>query len=139
MGRPILVRAAWQARESLLSKDHRDGRGSAANVLGIQSAADVVDGQILFTQHDDTFPDAVALGRRSRLLAGLDEEPALRGATELVAEDAEAAGRIAKALGGRGGGDAVDKKSAQGFILAVRRVAWLEECSWPIVLVLYFY
>jgi len=62
------------------------------------------------------------------LLAGLDEKLASGIVTELVAENAETAGRISEAPGSSGGGDAVDEKSAQGLVMTVRRVAGLEEC-----------
>jgi hypothetical protein len=44
-----------------------------------------------------------------------------------VAEDPEAAGGVAKPLGRRGGGEALDEEGAQGLVLAVDGVLGFQE------------
>jgi hypothetical protein len=60
---------------------------------------DVVDGEVLFAQGDDKVADAVALGSGTRARRARGEEGGTGGGVvaELVAEDTEGAGGIAKA------------------------------------------
>ena len=60
-------------------------------------------------------------------LAGGEEELALGVLAELVDQDAEAARGVAAAAGGFGRAEALEEIGAEGFVLAVGGVLWLEE------------
>ena len=93
-----------------------------------QGPADVVDGEVLLAQGDH----AVAAGGPSWAavwgpLAGGEEEGPLGVLAELVDQDAEAAGRVAEARGGLGGGKSLDEVGAEGLVLAVGGVDRLQK------------
>ncbi len=46
---------------------------------------------------------------------------------EFMAQNAEATGRIAKALGGLGGGETLDEEGAQGLVLPMDGVLGVEK------------
>ena len=84
-----------------------------------QLALHVVDREVALAQGHGRLADAVAGGSRARAALNLAEEGgALLGVmAELMAQDAEGAGRIAEALGGFGRRELFDEESAQGLVL----------------------
>jgi hypothetical protein len=92
-----------------------------------QSAADVVDGEVLLPEGDDLFSDAILLGSGRSFGARREEELPLGILAELMAQDPEAARSVAKAASGLGGGDAIDEVRAQGLVLAVERILGHQE------------
>ena len=88
--------------------------------LSLESFADIVDREVLFTHGNALVSDGVAFGGPVWPLARLNEEGALGILAELVAEHAETAGGIAKALGDLMGGKSLGKISPQCLVLPMR-------------------
>ena len=66
--------------------------------------------------------------KRGPVLDGLEEAALLIGImAELVAEDAEGAGRVAEAAGDLQGRPAFDEVGAEGFVLSVQGIFGSEE------------
>ncbi len=94
-----------------------------------QLALDVVDGEVALAQGDDQFADCIAGGGEARPgRDGLEEAPRLVSQlAELMTEDAEGAGGIAKASGDFEGGESLNEVGAEGFVLTLERVIGGEE------------
>jgi hypothetical protein len=92
-----------------------------------QVAADVVDGEVLLAKGDDVIAEGIGFRRRARSFGRYEEEVASRVLAKLVDEDAEAPWGIAKAARDLDTGEFVNEEGAQGLVLAVRGVGWLEE------------
>ena len=126
-GRALLVEPPGEAGEALGLEEDRDSGGAEGLALIAEGGADVVDGEVLLAQGDDPVADAVLLGGRPGPLSGCEEEGPLGVLTELMDQDAKAAGGVAEARGGGGGRKSLDEVSAEGLVLAVGRVDRLEE------------
>jgi hypothetical protein len=98
-GWPFVVGEAGQACEPLGFEDQGDGDGAEWMPFAVQRAADVVDREVVLAQRDDLVAYGVGRGRGLGALGRRDEEGAVRVASELVDEDAEAARRVAEATG----------------------------------------
>ena len=70
-----------------------------------QVATDVVDGEVLFAQGDDTVAEGIGLGCGMRPLGRFEEEVASRVLAELVDEDSEAPRRVTEAASDLGTGN----------------------------------
>jgi hypothetical protein len=81
---------------------------------------------ILFAQSNNEGPSSVGLGLSFG--SGLALAKEIKGlAAELAAQNAEGAWGVAEAPGGLMGGEALDKESAQGLVLALGRGLGFEE------------
>jgi hypothetical protein len=126
-GEAFFVRSAWESGEAFLGKESRDGDGADGMSLLGERPADVLDGEVLFAEGDDMLPE-VFVGAVGLLLAcGRQEERACGVVAELVDEASEAAWGVAQACGGRGGGESLDKGSAEGLVRAMGGVRGLAE------------
>jgi hypothetical protein len=93
-----------------------------------QFALDVVDREVALAQGHHPLADRIAGGRRVRTGEGAEEGGAFLGVVaELVAEDAEGAGRIAEAPRRLGGRELFDEVGAEGLVLAMQRPLGREE------------
>ena len=92
-----------------------------------QGAADVVDGEILFAQGDDTVAERVGLGCGTGPLGRCEEEVASRVLAELVDEDSEAPRRVTEAASDLGSGTPSNEEGAEGLVLAMGGVGGFEE------------
>ena len=100
-----------------------DEADAVGQVLVAQTGGDVVDGEVVLAQGEDALAGSggeVGVGLSGRAgrggLVGGEEEVGIVGAEELGAEIAEAAGRVAEAAGGFGGGAALDEAGAEGLV-----------------------
>ncbi len=131
-GRPragwaLVVGPARQPRESFFLEDLCDGdRAERASLVG-QVATDVVDGEVLFAQGDDTVGEGIGLGCGMRPLGRFEEEVASRVLAELVDEDSEAPRRVTVAASDLGTGNPCNEEGAEGLVLAVGGVGGFEE------------
>jgi hypothetical protein len=126
-GWAFLIETAGQAGETLLLEDVVDSDGTEGVALVFQGSADVIDGQVLFAEGDDTLAQFVLRRGGVLLLMRGTEEGMLRVLAELVDQRAETACGVAKALGGFLGGDPLHEVSPQGFVLTMGSVAGLQE------------
>ena len=94
-----------------------------------QRTADIVDGEVLFPQRDDPIPKSLLLAWWPTLARGRDEEVTLGVMAKLVDQDAETSGCVAEPRGRLGGGETVDEEGAQGFVLPMGGVRWLQESA----------
>jgi len=85
-----------------------------------QFPLNVVDREVPLAQGDRQFADRIAGGRGVRAGEGTKEGSAFFGVVaELVAEDAETAGRVTEAPRRFVGRESLDELGAQGFVLAL--------------------
>ncbi len=80
---------------------------------------DVIYGEILLAQGDDTLPEGIGLGCILRPLGWAEEEVSLRILAEMVDENSEAPWSVTEASCDLGTGCAIDEECAEGLILAV--------------------
>jgi len=92
-----------------------------------QVATDVVYGEVLFAQGDDTVAEGVGLGCGMRPFGRREEEVASRVLAELVDEDPEAPRRVTEAASDLGTGGTLNEEGAEGLVLAVGGVGGFEE------------
>lgn len=120
-GGPFVIEPARQAGEAFFVEQQGEGVDANGMTGRREFALDVVDGEVLFAQGDDEVTDAVALGRGARAGRAWGEESGAAGGVmaELVAEDTEGAGGIAKAFRHLRGRQAVDEVGPEGFVLAL--------------------
>ena len=83
-----------------------------------QIAADVVDGEVLFTEGDDAVAEGIGLGWGLGSLGRSEEEVPWGTLAELVDEDAEAPRGVTEAASGPGTGEPLDEESAGGLRIA---------------------
>ena len=123
-------------REAFLLEHLGDGDGAEPLAVLLQSATDVIDGQVLLAQGDDFL--AAWIGRLGAgfLAAGFEEEGTLRVTAELMHQAAETAGRVAEAHGGLLGRHAFHEISPQGLVLPMDGVGGLEEVATECLFVL---
>jgi hypothetical protein len=95
----FLVSPSRQPRKTFLLENQRDSNGAYPTPALLQDPADIIDGEILFSQCDDLVPDTVGFGRNLRPPLRGKEKRAIRMLTELVSKDPEASRRIPKAAG----------------------------------------
>jgi hypothetical protein len=89
-----------------------------------QGCTNIIDGKVLLAQGDNVIPDTVFSRGRLGPFGYREEELALRILPELMAEDPEASGSIAKAAGS---GEVIDEIGSESFVSPVRSVGGLEE------------
>jgi hypothetical protein len=106
-----------------------DGHGGWAEGLSLvmKDLADIVDREVLLAEGDDPKTEAVFFGCVVRVFGEREEERSLRIVAELVDENPEAAGGVAKTGGGFGGGESLDSEGAKSFILTMGGVGGLKE------------
>jgi hypothetical protein len=126
-GRALLVEPPGQAGVALGLEEGRDGGRAEGVAFVAEGGAAVVEGEVLLAQGDHAVAEPVLLGGRSGPFGRGEEEGPLGALTELMDQDAKAAGGVAEASGGLGGGKPLDEVSAEGLVLAVGRVDRLEE------------
>ena len=85
-------RPVRQASESFVLEDPGDGDLAERVSLVGQIAADVVDGEVLFTEGDDAVAEGIGLGCGLGSLGRSEEEVPWGTLAELVDEDAELPG-----------------------------------------------
>ena len=90
-------------------------------------AADVVDGEVLFTEGDDAVAVGIGLGCGLGSLGRSEEEVPWGTLAELVDEDAEAPRGVTEAASGLGTGVPLDEESRRGLVLPVGGVGGFEE------------
>ena len=95
----------------------------------LQGLADVVDRQILLAQANHLLAHPIPFRGDCRSFLRRSEERAVRMLAKRMAEHTEAAGRVTKAACRLGGGESLDVVRAQGLVLAMGGVAWLEEAG----------
>src|SRR6185436_1968190 len=88
---------------------------------------DVINGKVLLAGPDNLFPPGIGFGSFLRPFSRGQEKGPCGILPELMNQDAKAAFRIAKAVGGLLGGQLLDKESPQSFVLAVGGIGWLKE------------
>ncbi len=120
------ILAPGQAGEAFLVQDLPDGGGTQGSLLGLESAFDVVDGEVLLAHPQDQFADSVFLGLGMRAVLELPEEVGL-GAAEMMTQDAKRSWGVAKALGDVSRGKTFDEVGAEGLILALGGGGGFEE------------
>ena len=92
-----------------------------------QVATDVVYGEVLFAQGDDTVAEGIGLGCGMRPLGRCEEEVASGTLAELADEDAEAPRGVTEAASHLDAGKTVDEEGAEGLVLAMGGVGGFEE------------
>ena len=112
MIKPLLISAARQRREALLTQQlaHR-GRAQGRAVL-LQGLADLVDRMVLLAQGHGQVVGLGLVRLSARTATGRVEEPRIGIAAELMAQHAEGAGGIAEGAGDFVGGDLIDEEGA---------------------------
>jgi hypothetical protein len=81
--RPLFVPAARQAGKTLVVQDLPDGSAAQGSLILLESALDVVDGEVLFSHGEDKLADGVFLGLGARARLEITEELRL-GAAEMM-------------------------------------------------------
>ena len=116
---PLNVQTPGQRGEAfgLEHLAHRGGTECERALL--ERLADLVDRVIGLAQLDDEVVGGGLLGLMARTRTGGDEELRLGVVAEVVTQDLERAGRVAKGTGDLGGGNVLDEVSAQGLVLAL--------------------
>ena len=144
-GRP---RAGW--RSSSARRGNRanpsslricaDGDRAERMPLVGQVAADVVNGEVLFAQGDDTLAEGIGLGCGLGAFGRCEEEVASRILAELVDEDSEAPRGVTEAASDLGTGGSINEEGAEGLVLAVGGVGWVQGRlgRGPLVFLLYW-
>lgn len=124
---PLIIGAARQSRKTLLFEDDADiGRAQRVSLL-LEEAADVIDGEVLLTGLDNAVADRIGFGSLLGAFGRGQEEGPGGVLSEMVDQDPETARGVAKAAGGRFGGEFVDEEGAQRLVLAVGGVGGMEE------------
>jgi len=123
---PFFILAPRQAGKACFMQDLPDGGGTQGSLLGLEGAFDVVDGEVLFAHPQDQFADGVFLGLGMGAMLEFTEEVGL-GAAEMMAQDAEGAGSIAKAAGDVSRGKTFDEVGPEGLVLALGGGSGFEE------------
>ena len=131
-GRPrpgwaLVVGAAWQSREPFVLENLCHGDRAEGIPLMGQVAADVVNGEVLFAQVNDTLPEGIGLGCGLGSFGRGEKEVPLMVLAELVDQDSEASRGVTKAPSNFGAGGSINKKGAEGLVLAVGGVSWFKE------------
>ncbi len=126
-GWAFIVGPTRQASESFGLEDLSDCDGAERLPLVSQATADVIDGEVLFSEGDDEFAEGIGLRCRLRSLGRGQEEGAVGILAELMDQDAKAAGGVTEAAGNFGAGNVVHEEGAQGLVLAMGGVGGLEE------------
>jgi hypothetical protein len=125
--RAFFVEATRQRGETFGLEDFADGGGAQGKVGGFERVADLINGVIAFAKLDDARASGLFAGLGARAAGRRDEEGGRVVATEVMAEDLEGAGRVAKVASDVGGGTLLDKEGAKGLILALASGSGLEE------------
>jgi len=125
----LLVGAARQPHEAFCFQEQGNGGRTQARAGRGELFADVVDRQVLLAQRHHPLAHWIGLGRGSRALGRGQEERPGGASAKLMAQHAEAAGGVAEAARCLGRGEAFDEVGAQGFVLAVGGVAWVQEIA----------
>lgn len=68
--RSLVIAAAGQACEAFFLHDQGDGDGTEGDVFAAEGTADVIDGEMLFAEGDDSLPRLLALGRGAWAFGG---------------------------------------------------------------------
>jgi hypothetical protein len=124
---PLLVQAPRQ-RGKALGLEHLTHRGGAERQRALlERVADLVDRVIGLAQLDDEIVGGGLLGLMARAGTGGDEELRLGVVAEVVTQNLERAGGVAKGASDLGGRDVFDEVSAQGLVLALLGRRRLEE------------
>jgi len=124
---PFFVLSPRQPGKALFFEDQRDRDGTYPMPAFFQDSADIIDGEVLFSQRDDFIPDMVGFGRSLRALLRGKEEGAIWMLAEMVRKDAEASGRIPEAAGDFSRGQLVNEVGSEGFVLTVSWVGGFEK------------
>jgi hypothetical protein len=125
----FLIPAPRQPREAFLLQNAGDAGRTAFLAEVAQRVADVVDGEVLFAQHDDLPAHRIGLLREARPRAWGEEELPLGVLAEGVAEHPKAAGGVAEAPSHLCRAQALDEVGPQRLVLAVGGAARLQERS----------
>ncbi len=121
----FFIGASRQLGKAFLFEQLANSHRRSLNVLCLQRSADVVDGQVLFSQANDFLPDVVVgLDAGPRFV---DKKLALRVAPKLVGQLVEAAHGVSETTSDFGGGALLDEISPQSLVLPLGRVLWSEE------------
>jgi hypothetical protein len=120
------VLAPRQAGEAFVVQDLPDGGGTQGSLLGLQSAFDVVDGEVLLAHPQDQFADGVFLGLGMGAVLEFPEEVGLRAA-EMMTQDAKRAWGVAKAAGDVSRGKTFDEVGPESLVLALGGGSGFEE------------
>ena len=126
-GWAVRRRLVAAASRTLFLKDHGDRRLAERLTFTSESAADVLDGEILLPQGDNLFSKPFLFAGWLTSACGGDEEVAFELIAELMDQDAKAARRRAEPPGGFGGGDTLDEEGSECLVLSVVGVGWLQE------------
>jgi hypothetical protein len=120
--RSFIVASARQAGEAFLAEQNRQRVNTDGMASASQFSLNVVNGKVAFPQSDNELAHPIA----SRGLLGpgawlLKEAFAFVGVVaELMTEDAKGARRVGKTPRDLRGREAIDKKGAKGFVLAMQ-------------------
>ena len=125
----LVVSPARQLGEPLLLEDRGDDGRAERLAVTSEGAADVVDGEVLLPQGDDPIAEPLLLAWRPAFACVGEEEVALALLAELMDEDAKAARSIAEPPGRFGRGDTLDEEGAEGLVLPMVGVGWLQELA----------
>jgi hypothetical protein len=119
----LVVSAAGKPGEALLTEQDGEGVDGDGVAGGSEFALHVIDREIAFAHSHRQITDAISDGRGLRTtLRQAEEGSAFVGiVAELIAEDAEEAGGVAKAASDVGRGLLIDEEGAEGFVLALQR------------------
>ena len=104
-------RPGAEPRKSLFLEDLSDSDWAERTSLVSQVATDVVYGQVLFAQGDDTVAEGVGLGGGPGPFGRYQEEVASRVLAELVNENSEAPRCVTEAASDLGTGDAFNEEA----------------------------
>jgi hypothetical protein len=123
----FLLSSSGQPGKPFFSENQRDGNGAHPLSTLFQDPADIIDGEILFSQDDDLIPDTVGFRRSLRPLLREKEELTIWMLAELVGENAEASRGIPEAVRHFDRREIIDEVGPEGFILTVRGIRRFEK------------
>jgi hypothetical protein len=123
----FFVSSSGQPGKPFFFENQRDGNRAYPLPALFQDPADIIDGEILFSQRDNLFPETVGFRRGLRPLLRGKEEGAIWILAELVGQDAEASWGIPEAASDFDRREIIDEVSPEGFVLTMSGIRGFEK------------
>jgi len=125
----FFVSAAGQPSKPLFFENQGNGNRAYPLPTLLQDPADIIDGEILFTQGNDLLAKGLGFPRSLGPFLRGKEEGAIGMLAKLRGEDAKASRGIPEATGDFGRSKTLDEIGPEGFVLPVSGISGLEKIA----------
>jgi hypothetical protein len=125
--RSLVIASPGQAGKSFLLEDHGHCCRTQFMVLFPQDLADIIDGEVLFSQGYDLTPKPIRFRSGLRSFCRRNEEGPIGLLPKLMTEDTEASLRVSKPSSRLGRRDAFDEIGSQCLVLPVGGIGGFEK------------